>query len=352
MLEAEDSPSVWGHYLAVAPTVSKPGCKEYWVECGTGVISLSKPDGTIENRGTPSDDLIETFSSYSDGRYIPKVSAIVEDGYAYFGEYPQTVVLDSTITSALADITPDSKGYRYYNGENYVSLKAKTYDTCSFDNGTAVVANNTYYFKVEPIKWRILSNSDSTLSLVADRVLDASVYDSTEDTVAKSRTARNNYNGTDETTSTESVFPSNYKYSDIRKFLNEDFFEKMNVPANSIITTTVNNSASTTEYKSNSFACTNTDDKVYLLSYKDYTNTNYFSNSTARRCTPTDYAKARSVQISSSGTYLGNAEYWTRSPDVESGFSSMFVHADGSLNATNTYRFTKGVRPGLRTSIA
>lgn len=59
------------------------------------------------------------------------------------------------------------------------------------------------------------------MSLVSDRILDGLVTNPTDSYIIESATARNNYDGVDMTTSTADVYANNYKYSVIRKFLNE-----------------------------------------------------------------------------------------------------------------------------------
>lgn len=351
-LAAEDSPSIWGHYLAVAPTVSKAGCNEYWVECGTNIVSLSEPSATIEDRGTPSDELIETFSSYSDGRYIPKLLS-TEGGYAYLGEYPQTIVSDSEIISAIANISPDSRGYRYYQGNNYVYISATPYNTnFTFTNGTTIISGNTYCFKVEPIKWKILSSSGSAMTLMTDTILDSHAYATRNDTTKVTLTARDNYDGNTASYSTESVTTNNYKYSEIRRWLNEEFIYKLGISYNDILTTEVNNGASTTNNSVNVNACVNTYDKAFLLSYEDYNGNYGFTNETSRTCQPTDYARATGTSVMTSPAYKNNATYLTRSPYSGSKNSALSVNYSGALGNSNVGSSFLGVRFAIQIKTA
>lgn len=88
-----------------------------------------------------------------------------------------------------------------------------------------------------------------------------------------------------------------YKTSDVRTWLNADFYNSVFVDNSYIQTTEVDNSAETTNKSPNKFACENTQDKVYLLSYKDYLNADYgfdtsTDGSTTRVFRATDYAIA------------------------------------------------------------
>ena len=122
------------------------------------------------------------------------------------------------------------------------------------------------------------------------------------------------------------VYPNNYKYSDIRTWLNNDFYNSAFALNSSYIqTTNVDNSAATTPNSTNKYACDNTQDKVFLLSYKDNFNSNYgFSASTehsiSRRCITTDWTRARGATYTCQKNldrHFFNGQYWTRSPDGE-----------------------------------
>ena len=241
-----------------------------------------------------------------------------------YGLYPQTHVNDSDTINALnAIITPESNGWYLYNDEYYARKSANPYNSSyTFNDGTTIKSGTTYWFKCEPIKWKILVSSDSTYSLVSTVLLDAHRYASSS---------------------------NNYKNSEIRTWLNDDFLNSaFKLDSSLIQTTTVDNSASTTNSSSNTYACENTEDKIYLLSYKDYINTSYFSNNSGRMCKTTDYARANGVWYSTSSSYYYNGYYWTRSPD--SNYSDYAWHVDYDGNLYDYYFVSYsdgGVRPAL-----
>ena len=107
------------------------------------------------------------------------------------------------------------------------------------------------------------------------------------------------------------VDSNNYKDSDIRTWLNNDFYNTAFTLGNEYIqTTTVDNSSLTTHYASNPYACENTQDKVFLSSYKDYTNSAYgfgvkpIDDDKAKECKPTDYARVNGVFCYHGSAYL------------------------------------------------
>ena len=142
----------------------------------------------------------------------------------------------------------------------------------------------------------------------------------------------NGYNGTD------------YKITD---YTNKGFYNlafKDNEKG-AIITTEVDNSASTTYSSPNQYACENTFDKIYVLSYQDIYNSNYgFINDESRFAKVTDYAKATGVDWSVSTSYLDNGIYWLRSPDNGQTQTAKYVGNDGYVSFGGVIRTDYGVR--------
>ena len=281
-------------------------------------------------------------------RRLGGVPTLSDDGKTItYGLYPQKNVNDSSLISALnALTTPESNGWYLYNKDYYAKVTATLHQSgCKFDNGTTISSGTTYWFKCEPIVWNVLSNNSGEYYIVSSVLLDVHCY----------------YNSTsNRTIDGQTVYPNNYKYSDIRAWLNEDFYNSAFALGNEHIqTTTVDNSAATTNSTSNSYACANTEDKVFLPSYKDYINSSYgFSTSTGstdtRCCRTTDWARARGAAYyyTSSGSYQYNGYYWTRSPRSGYSYYAWGVSYDGDLSY-NSVDFTLGsVRPGLSIKIA
>lgn len=81
-----------------------------------------------------------------------------------YGLYPQSHVSDTATIEALDNLTTtESNGWYLYDDEYYVKKTAHPYySSYTFDDGTTIVTGATYWFKCEPIEWKILSNSDNT----------------------------------------------------------------------------------------------------------------------------------------------------------------------------------------------
>lgn len=303
-------------------------------------------DLTIEAKWSQTD---EQKTKEEELRRLGRIPALSDDVKTItYGLYPQKNVNDSSLVSALNTLTiPESNGWYLYEGDYYAKLSATPYDsTYKFDNGTTVSSDKTYWFKCEPIVWNVLSNNNGEYYVVSSALLDVHCY----------------YNSkSNRTIDGQAVYPNNYKYSDIRAWLNDDFYNSAFALGNSYIQTTmVDNSAATTSSTSNEHACANTEDKVFLPSYKDYINSSYgFSTSTdsteTRCCRTTDWARARGAHYYiSSGSY--NGYYWTRSPLSKASDNALSVHSDGSFWGNlvynyDVYGFGNSVRPGLSIKI-
>ena len=138
---------------------------------------------------------------------------------------------------------------------------------------------------------------------------------------------------------------------------NNDFYNLAFTLGNSHIqTTTVNNSASTTDSIENPYACEETKDNVFLPSYQDYINSSYgFSTSAkstdTRYCKTTDWARARGTRCYLSEPYLNYGYYWTRSPNSGNSYVAWYVGNDGSLYGNNVNDVDRSVRPALTINI-
>ena len=261
-----------------------------------------------------------------------------------YGLYPQARVSDPVLRLILNTLTTgEPDGWYLYNNAYYAKLTAKPYDSSyTFNDGTTIVSGTTYWFECKPITWKILESNNGEYKLLSSVLLDAHCYYS-------SLSIR--------TIDGKTICANNYKYSDIRSWLNNEFYNTAFSLDNSYIQTTeVDNSASTTYSSSNSYACENTNDKVYLLSYQDYLNADYgfstsTSSSTTRECKTTDYARANGAYCDTSSSYKNNGWYSTRSPSLEN--SVRHVYSSGGVFDNFRVNYTSAcVRPSLTIKIA
>ncbi len=285
---------------------------EGWYSGGermVGVAPGTTGDLTIEARWSQTDEQKAAEEEEIRHGIMPSFS---EDGkYITYGMYPQSEVKDASILAFLdALASPEDNGWYLLDGEYY----AKESDS---------------WFAVESIKWRVLESSGGECLLLSDLLLDMHRYDGSS---------------------------NNYANSEIRSWLNADFYEAaFALGDDRILTAEVDNSAATTDSSWNQYACENTFDKVFLLSRHDYFNASYgFSDSASRQCSPTDYAVARGAWKSSDN---GNGYYWTRSPYSSYSSNAWYVIYGGGLDRGDYYSLHVnnshiGVRPSLRITVA
>jgi len=290
-----------------------------------------------------------------------------------FGSYPQTKVSNSALVdqlNAAAGTLPTSANnqtwtsYQYYisgsNTTNFMWYKDITsgpdkyrgvyftsyrpYSTSnssstinSFQDDNGYLISTRYWFKYEPIAWDVLSVDETGGPLVmADKILDSRDYYNS----AASRTI----GGT-------TVYANNYKESNIRTWLNDSFYNQaFSVTEQSFInTTTVDNSVTSTGYTTNTYACENTNDKIFLPSYVEATNAAYGLSTTASRIRQaTDYAKALGVNVYTS---KGSSYWWLRSPNDYSGNGARYVSTDGSIDYSLVRSTYLGVLPAFRINL-
>lgn len=271
-----------------------------------------------------------------------------EGDYIYFGSYPQSEVIDETLKSALtnaAGATSTWTSYDYYiegqisnfmvykdvsfDGERYRGVYYTDYRPTWTGGGISQVevaltyqyqfrhySNVVYWFKYEPIRWVILTESNGEAFLLADVFLDSQDYHYT----------KNQTNGYD---------ANNYEQSHIRAWLNDIFFNTAftDIEKEIIKTTLVDNSVNSigTEY-GHSYVCNDTFDKIFLLSLSEVTNSNYgFSSNyndkdSKRVAITTAYAMSQGANV--------YAYWWLRSPGddfFKYSFYVAFVEDDGHV---------------------
>ncbi len=333
-----DSSGQYDYLTKISVTAdSKPGYLFYGWYCGTALVS--KKSSFIFTMPSRDCELFALFLSEQDFKWQNALKPRLLDGgnYVFYGLYPQTNVSDPDILESLNKIAiPESNGWYLYDGEYYAkSISSVDYypDDYRFDNGITIKNNYEYWYKCQPISWDVLNNSNGEYRLVSSDLLDGRYY-------------KPEFSDTD-----NYPYDSNYEYSDIRKWLNNDFYNNaFFLGDKNIVTTLVNNSLSTTWVDADfgeGIACADTKDKVYFLSYKDYLNVEYGFNgdvysSNSRRCLTTDWTRTM-CEVSGNAFYCGN--YWTRSPSNR--FAACVVSCIGSIGGLTSVQIAC-VRPAIK----
>ena len=260
--------------------------------------------------------------------------------YAKFGDWPQTVKADSVTVDETKSVVVGA--YTYYKGSDgawYAKIKETAFGSSyKYSDGTTVAQNsaNSYkYFKVEPIKWRVLTdNYSGKRLLLAENILVNHRY---------------------------AASSNDYANSEIREYLNDTFWNTAFTDSEKsmIDETDVDNSAaSTTDAGGNltqatSYACGTTKDKIFLLSEKEATTTGYgftaynvYGTGNSRIRMTTDFAKASGAW--QSATAGDGGLWWLRSPYYRSSDCARYVDYGGDASYDNyVHKTNGGVCPAL-----
>ena len=285
------------------------------------------------------------YAKWSDQPIVQKETVQVytrEGDYIYFGEYPQTIKSADVTVGGVAD------GEGYYlgsDGARYAKVVADpNYSWYTFSDGSSVTDGATYYFKVEPIRWRILSEDGESAFILADGIVANHYYHHT--------TSSTTIDG-------KTVYANNYKHSDIRAWLNGEFLNAAfgEIAQSLIETTEVDNSVYSTGYSSiqYAYACKNTFDKVFLLSYREAIKSAYgFSsnstNDTARCMTVSDYARSTGANMNTATNNFGCGSWWLRSPSHTGSSYARRINDYGGSESDAYYNVDRddyGVVPAL-----
>lgn len=290
------------------------------------------------------------------------------------GDFPQTIAA-SGITYSASKVYNGwylgSDGYFYEACVANPLIHNNSSRTCT--DGKVLQTGSTYYFKVQPIEWRVLTadyNSTGRKLILAEKILTANVpYYYSDSAESHNRAGANG------------LYGNNYKYSQIRAYLNglnyyndsntavstynnNGFLQKAFTTSaqNLIQVTTVDNSAdSTTDTgnnitKATSYACADTSDKIFLLSEQEATRSTYgfaahdsSGEGNERIRVTTDYAKANyAAQATTSGS---GGYWWLRSPCSDDSSEARYVSDHGYASLDDFVRYSYcGVCPALSIS--
>ena len=195
--------------------------------------------------------------------------------YIYLGEYPQSLAKNTIV---FGDEPEDDGYFLGSDGERYARLQTTE------PHGTLV--DQVYkYFKVEKIRWRVLSKADGYATVVCDSIIDNVAFQPYYTRSAPN----NNYVALNDSNIDEGykaylqeemglvdqdmiyqdkIYMNNYKYSYIRYFLNKVFYKNTfsQDEQAKIVETHIDNSAESTLKYDNPFFSEDTDDLVFLLS--------------------------------------------------------------------------------------
>ena len=303
-----------------------------------------------------------------------------------FGSYPQSRVTDNVTINALNSKAPNwnnwmNYGYysglssvgsmiegdwmRYidiiYDGDKYRGVKFTSYrpyftahngyNWYSYQDENGYSTNVVYWFKYEPINWRVLD--PNTGFVMCETIIDAQPYSNT--VYANGSGTYSYFNDAACTT-----YASDYETSSIRKWLNNDFYniafskeEKLKIRKTLLNNDGYYTSNGTVGYEKLDGKVT--EDNIFLLSITEARNSAYGlnSNDNARRETKgSDYAKSQGLYVfkGTNSPYTGNSTWILRTP----GYTSQdccCVSMTGAVGCQATDSTMDGVRPAMRINL-
>lgn len=307
-----------------------------------------------------------------------------EGKYIYFGHWPQTCERDETVIAQLNAIAgkpplPRDKENPYnweshegttymwqktliHNGTKYLGVKMDDYRASGVYSLRSYIMENgyftteVYWFKYEPIKWRILTTGEKSAYIMSDIALDSF-------SIQPNRKSENrdglyaSYNNSPGVP--DGTYANNWEYSFIRGWLNETFYNEVfnSLQKEIIKTTRLDNTARSCNPNNdpkyygygenagkNKFAdqCNDTDDKIFLLSLRDVTTTTYGFNKDvkaedpARNLQATDFAKLHGAPMNTNDKKY--VTWYTRSPapaNGNQGYATFVLdrHAKGAIDS-------------------
>ena len=256
-----------------------------------------------------------------------------------FGRYPQTVKGESV----ELDVTSQKNSDGYYigpDGNLYVYMEKPTlaYEGYKFNgNSGSISAKSEYFYKIEPIKWRILEEREGEALIVTDNILLGGMFGPT----------------------------NQYRTSALRNLVNGAFLGTAfnDNELDIIIEKPITNEVSTTRYTDgNEYAdkpevnkdtgkeeVTPIKDKAFVLSYQDLITTKYgfstdeFTKDVNRQFILSDYARANNVLMNIDSELYGVGAFWTRSPVITRNNRVSYVEQDGTISEGNASFEKRGI---------
>ena len=246
-----------------------------------------------------------------------------------FGNYPQTLIADETLISELEaesaeaawqpmwySSDPASETYFYkdvFLGENeYRAIRFSSIHSGA-QSRYGYETNTVYWFRFEPVEWTVLDPESGLL--IANAILDTQP---SNHTVYDGQYADGEH----------LYYLNNYAHSTVRTWMNGAFLGAVFSEEESsvLILREQDNSLPGMDEVYSRYASENTSDLVFLLSYFEAENEEFFPDDTNRVRCGTDYARA-----------LGLENYYNQNPEGSPENDFWFLRSPGHTSTTHGY---------------
>ena len=322
-----------------------------------------------------------SFSISSNLNYSPPLPYKIEEEvingqtytFVYFGKYPQTYVGDTmnaeleawyenqpvaeTYTAYKGRTTTSPSelnkpvvynAYEYIDGNTYCQVpEADLYDSeaKTFNDGTTIKNGETYWFKVEPIQWRVLTQNYTDTENTTPVYYLLSEFCLTANTTFNPSTSNTNHTHYSAETNA------------LRPFLNKVFYaDAFTTKEQALIAQRTLTDADLDKTGSVGDIASTEPLNVFAPTYHDMIETDYgfdssYSNQDRqRRASATDFAMANYAYKTTSSYPdihgLASSYYWTSSAASASRNAS-YVTNNGSVNNDSVYTEYYAARPAL-----
>ena len=280
-------------------------------------------------------------SKVEDTDLIDALNALLnEDGWVSYGYYSGTGIWDDgqmkpSDFMKYQDAVIEGEKYRAVTFSSFRPVSGgyapDASESPQYENGYNT--DTVYWFRFEPIEWRVLDPDEGIV--VCNSTIDGQTF--------------NNYilgyDGVCYGNPEKTYRANDYANSSIRTWLNDDFINTAFASSqqeNIKVTELDNSCPQDANYNS-----ATTNDKIFLLSYNEVTNSAYGFNSDAdsqddaRKMTPTDYAMCQGIYKAPNG----NSFWWLRSP-LSSSYCAYGVDNKGCATTFDLTLY--GVCPAMR----
>lgn len=228
-----------------------------------------------------------------------------EGQYIYFGRWPQSKKEDSvTVTQGVSKAAPVENAAWYFTGSD-----GEIY----FKGSRWYGSLETVFYKVEPIKWRILEEKDGEALLLSDKIIDVEYFGGS-----------NCYSG-----------------SNLDEWMNRHIYGTAftDEERELILLSHIDNSVESTGLKENPDVVGDDEEYIFLLSYKEAFQSYGLTNED-RAKTSTDFAISRGGD-----SYIGDWVLRSPFPDVWH-YEVFAVDSDGKEGVVNISEWYYGGSSG------
>ncbi len=294
----------------------------------------------VENNSIQSKNVKAKMTQITKDNSASGAYELSKDGrYIYMGEYPTGYYKNASIKSG----GPNADGYyEDYSGNRYVMVESATYNAGTQfagaqrffqDNETPIKDGESYYFRVEEIKWRILENDGDTALVMPTQVL-----------------FRHKYQDAENKEDNDGIDVRDYAKSDVRYYMNNVLINKIFTEKERavILTSWVDNSKDTIGANGTS-PWADTFDKLFLLSRADSKKLDKDATTFKYKMLPvSDYQRATGCPVCStelSGGEVGYTYYWMRAMSTATSVSVGCIMPNGNPGQNNVYSAEYGVVP-------